>query len=197
MVGFAFRNIAENFLASILLSMSQPFRAGDVVQIGEETGVVQKVTTRGTLLMSFEGNHIQIPNGTVYTSVIRNLTANPNMRLKFHRAGLRLRRRRGRQRVLDALSHPAVLRDPEPMVLLDELGASTVNLKVYFWCDGVANSKLKVRSSVIRLVKRAVEDAGLTMRSGRSPRSHFPGRSPAGRLPGPARPAPRPPFGSA
>ena len=164
-VGFAFRNIAENFLASVLLSMSQPFRAGDVVEIGGETGVVQKVTTRGTWLMSMDGNHIQIPNGTVYTSVIRNVTANPNVRLHFvvgvdYADGVAA----AQQVIADALkSHPAVLPDPEPMVLLDELGASTVNLKVYFWCDGVANGALKVRSSVIRRVKRAVEDAGLTM----------------------------------
>lgn len=164
-VGFAFRNIAENFLASILLSMSQPFRNGDVVQIADSIGVVQKVTTRGTWLMSFDGNHIQIPNGTVYTSVIRNLTANPNVRLNFvvgvdYADGVAA----AQQVIADALrDHPAVLSDPEPMVLLDELGASTVNLKVYFWCDGVANSGLKVRSSVIRRVKRAVEDAGLTM----------------------------------
>ena len=164
-VGFAFRNIAENFLASVLLSMSQPFRAGDVVEIGGETGVVQKVTTRGTWLMSFDGNHIQIPNGTVYTSVIRNLTANPNVRLHFT-VGLDYADAvAGAQGViLDALrSHSAVLSDPEPMALLDELGASTVNLKVYFWCDGVTNSGLKVRSSVIRRVKRAIEANGLTM----------------------------------
>ncbi|NNJ25426.1 hypothetical protein LzC2_14960 [Planctomycetes bacterium LzC2] len=164
-VGFAFRNIAENFLASVLLSMSQPFQAGDVVEIADELGVVQKVTTRGTWLMSLDGNHIQIPNGTVYTSVIRNLTANPNVRQTFivgmdYADGVAV----AQQVIDDALrSHPAVLTEPEPMVLLDELGASTVNLKVYFWCDGVANSGLKVRSSVIRRVKRAVEDAGLTM----------------------------------
>ena len=164
-IGFAFRNIAENFLASVLLSMSQPFRAGDVVEIAGELGVVQKVTTRGTWLMSLDGNHIQIPNGTVYTSVIRNLTANPNVRLDFlvgvdYEDGVAA----AQGVILEALrSHPAVLADPEPLVLLDELGASTVNLRVYFWCDGVANSGPKVRSSVIRRVKRAVEDAGLTM----------------------------------
>ena len=164
-IGFAFRNIAENFLASILLSMSQPFRAGDVVEIDGETGVVQKVTTRGTWLMSFDGNHIQIPNGTVYTSVIRNLTANPNVRLHFA-VGIDYGDGAATAQavIMDALqSHPATLNDPEPLVLLDELGASTVNLKVYFWCDGVRNSGLKVRSSVIRRVKRAIEAAGLTM----------------------------------
>ena len=164
-LGFAFRNIAENFLASVLLSMSQPFRAGDLVEIAGESGVVQKVTTRGTWLMSLDGNHVQIPNGTVYTSVIRNVTANPNIRLSFvvgvdYADGVA-----GAQEViLNALtSHPSVLGDPEPLVLLDELGASTVNLRVYFWCDGVAAAPPKVRSSVIRRVKRAVEAAGLTL----------------------------------
>ena len=164
-LGFAFRNIAENFLASVLLSMSQPFRAGDVVEIDGERGVVQKVTTRGTWLMSLDGNHVQIPNGTVYTSVIRNVTANPGIRLNFV-VGMDYEDSVAEAQavILEALrAHPAVLEDPEPLVLADELGASTVNLRIYFWCDGVANSPLKVRSSVIRAVKRAVMDHGLTM----------------------------------
>ena len=164
-LGFAFRNIAENFLASVLLSMSQPFRAGDVVEIDGERGVVQKVTTRGTWLMSLDGNHVQIPNGTVYTSVIRNVTANPGIRLEFV-VGMDYEDSVAEAQavILGALrDHPAVLSDPEPLVLADELGASTVNLRIYFWCDGVANSPPKVRSSVIRAVKRAVMDNGLTM----------------------------------
>ena len=164
-LGFAFRNIAENFLASVLLSMSQPFRAGDVVEIDGERGVVQKVTTRGTWLMSMDGNHVQIPNGAVYTSVIRNVTANPGIRLNFV-VGMDYEDSvaEAQEVILEALrEHPAVLGDPEPLVLADELGASTVNLRIYFWCDGVANSPLKVRSSVIRAVKRAVMDHGLTM----------------------------------
>ena len=196
-LGFAFRNIAENFLASVLLSMSQPFRPGDVVEIGEELGVVQKVTTRGTWLMSLDGNHIQIPNGTVYTSVIRNVTANPNQRLNFV-VGMDYEDSVAEAQtvILAALrAHPAVLSDPEPLVLADELGASTVNMKVYFWTDGVANSPLKVRSSVIRAVKRAVMDNGLTMPD-EAREVIFPPRRPAaGRLRGadgrPPTPGPR------
>lgn len=82
-VGFAFRDIAENFLASILLSVQTPFHLGDVIEVAGYTGVVQKVTPRGTVLVDFDGNHIQIANSTVYKSTLKNLTANPRRRLNF------------------------------------------------------------------------------------------------------------------
>jgi small conductance mechanosensitive channel len=60
-------------------------------------------------------------------------------------------------------NHPAVLNDPEPSVLVDSLGRSTVDLRVYFWLNGREHSWLKVRSSVIRLVKRAFQKHGISM----------------------------------
>ncbi len=59
--------------------------------------------------------------------------------------------------------HPAVLNDPEPSVLVDSLGRATVNLRVYFWLNGQEHSWLKVRSSVIRLVKIAFQKNGISM----------------------------------
>lgn len=59
--------------------------------------------------------------------------------------------------------HPAVLKSPEPWVLVDGLGSATVNLRVYFWLDGSRYGWLKVRSSVIRLIKRAFQDQKITM----------------------------------
>ena len=164
-VGFAFRNIAENFLASVLLSVNQPFRPGDVVEIDGHLGLVRKVTTRGTLLMSLDGNHVQIPNATVYSAVILNRTANPNLRQDFTLGLDYGDTLTDAQAAIFAVlrEHPAVLDDPEPWVLVDALGAGSVNLKVYFWVDGHAHNALKVRSSVIRLVKRGVEAAGFTM----------------------------------
>jgi small conductance mechanosensitive channel len=59
--------------------------------------------------------------------------------------------------------HPAILNEPEPWVLVEDLGPSTVNLRVYFWLDGGRHSWLKVKSSVIRLVKRAFQDSGISL----------------------------------
>lgn len=82
-LGIAFQDITENFLASILLSIQSPFRTGDLVQINDVTGFVQMLTTRATVLMTQDGNHVQIPNATVYQAIIQNYTSNPNRREDF------------------------------------------------------------------------------------------------------------------
>ncbi|MEM6561551.1 MAG: mechanosensitive ion channel family protein, partial [Planctomycetota bacterium] len=164
-IGFAFRDIAENFLASILISVQTPFQIGDVVEVTGYTGVVQKVTMRGTVLVDFDGNHIQIANATIYKSTIKNFTANPKLRLTFvigigYDASVKL----AQDAALKVLNHhSAVLDDPEPTVLADNLGSSTINMKIYFWIDGSKHNGLKVKSSMIRLVLRALENAGISM----------------------------------
>ena len=164
-IGIAFRDIAENFLASLLISQQNPFRPGDLIEINGHTGYVQKVTTRGTVLMAFDGTYIQIPNATVYKSTIINYTANPSMRLSFtigigyddpipHAQEVALRVLR---------EHPVVLGDPEPMIIAERLGPAAVELGVYFWIDSTTHSFLRVKSSVMRLVKRAFQDAGISL----------------------------------
>ena len=83
-LGFAFRDIAENFLASILISMQPPFQIGDRILVVGHTGFVQRVTARGTLLMTLDGNHVQIPNSIIYKESIVNFTANPLVRQDFN-----------------------------------------------------------------------------------------------------------------
>lgn len=164
-LGFAFRDIAENFLASLLLSIQRPFHLGDVIEVDGNTGVVRKVTSRGTLLIDFDGNHIQIANSTVYKSTIRNFTANPKRRLTFT-VGVGYDDDVAQaQEVLHAMlvAHPAVIDDPEPLVLIEQLGASTVNLRAYFWIDGTEHSMLKVTSSAIRRAKAALTSEGISM----------------------------------
>ena len=60
-------------------------------------------------------------------------------------------------------AHPAVLGDPEPLVLIDRLGAATINLRAYFWYDGTTHNGFKVRSALIRRVKRAFQEQGISM----------------------------------
>jgi small-conductance mechanosensitive channel len=164
-LGIAFRDITENFLASIFLSLQTPFRTGDLVEMVEIIGFVQALTTRVTVIMTLDGNLVQIPNATVYKSNIVNYTSNPNRRVDF---GIGI----GYQDIISEAqtaalkvleNHPAILKDPEPWVLVDSLGSATVNLRVYFWLDSSQHSLLKVKSSVIRLVKRAFQTAGISM----------------------------------
>lgn len=164
-LGIAFREITENFLASIFLTLQQPFRTDDLVEISGTVGFVQRLTARATILMTPEGNHVQIPNAMVYKSLIRNYTSNPNRREDFvigiGNDDIVTLAQAIARKVLD--DHPAVLAEPEPWVLVDSLGKATVNLKVYFWLDGTKHSWLKVRSSVTRQVKRAFQNGGISM----------------------------------
>lgn len=164
-LGFAFRDIAENFLASILISMQRPFRLGDVIEVNGQQGVVQKVTTRGTLMMDFDGNHIQIANSTVYKNTIKNYTANPKMRINFPVGiGYDSSIIKAQEIAMGVLrEHSAVLDDPEPMVLVESLASSTIVIRVYFWIDAIQTSSLKVQSSVMRLVVRAFEQGAISL----------------------------------
>jgi len=164
-VGIAFRDITENFLASIFLSIQRPFETGDLVEIGGVTGYVQQLNIRTTVLLTLDGNIVQVPNAAVYKSALQNFTATPNRRENFV-IGI------GYDDAIDEaqavalkvlVEHPAVLSVPEPWVLADDLGKATVNLRIYFWINGHEHSWLKVRSSVIRLVKRAFQQHGVSM----------------------------------
>lgn len=164
-IGFAFRDIAENFLASLLLSLRQPFRRGDFVDVAGRQGVVHSMNTRSTVLVSPEGNHIQIPNAAVFKATIENFSASPSRRGSFDVGiGYDASISDVQQIILHELSeHDAIAADPEPMVLADTLGAATVTIKIYYWFDGAAISPLKLKSVLIRRVKKALMDAGISM----------------------------------
>ena len=164
-IGIAFRDIMENFLASILISMQRPFQTHDLIEVDGHTGLVQSMTTRGTVLMSLDGNHIQIPNSTIYKNTIQNYTANPNRRGDFVVGiGYDDAIPMAQDVIMQVLTqHPTILRDPPPAVLVEGLGAATVNLQVLFWLDGSQHDYFKTKSSIIRMVKRTLQDAGISM----------------------------------
>jgi small-conductance mechanosensitive channel len=164
-LGIAFRDISENFLASIFLSLQKPFQTGDFIEVAGVQGLVQQLNIRTTVLMTLEGHLLQVPNGAVYKSNIRNYSANWKLRQDFligigYDDDIPLAQELVRK-VLD--EHPAVLNDPEPWVLVDGLGKSTVNLRIYFWFNGREHNDLKVRSSLIRLITAAFHEHGVTM----------------------------------
>ncbi len=164
-LGIAFRDITENFLASIFLSIQNPFRNGDLIEINQNLGYVQRLTMRVTVLMDMNGSHIQIPNATVYKSEIKNYTSNPNRRDSFligisYDTSISTAQEAALKVLKD---HEAVLKDPEPLVLVSSMDSSSINLQIYFWIDGTKYSILKVRSSLIRLVKGAFHERHITI----------------------------------
>lgn len=154
-LGLALKNSFDDYAASILLSIKKPFRPSDWVKIGEYEGIVQKVTSRSTLIIDFAGNHVLMPNSLVYKSIITNKTANPKLRCDFVFGldyGDSIEAAQVAVLGLLAQSH-LVLKDPEPWVLVDELGGSAVNLRVYFWLNAREVSTFKVTSHMLLEIK--------------------------------------------
>jgi small-conductance mechanosensitive channel len=164
-LGFAFKDLIENFLASVLLSMRQPFAPNDFVNVDGFEGVVVRLTSRATVLMTPDGNHIRIPNAMVYKGVILNYTRNPRRRFEFviavaSESDLSAAQQAG-VTILREMS--GVLDEPEPWSQIVEIGDSSIPIRFYGWVDQRATSFARAQSEAVRLVKEGLEAAGFEL----------------------------------
>lgn len=164
-IGFAVRDTVENYIASILLSIRQPFRPKDYVRIQDLEGSVISLTSRATILLDLDGNHIRIPNSTVYKSNITNYSRNPQRRFLFKLgvgpdSNLEQALETGLSRI-KALDF--VLNDPGPDAWIEDIGDSNVVLTFTGWIDQNVTGFLKARSEAVRLVKLALEGSGFSL----------------------------------
>lgn len=161
-IGFAVRDTVENFVASVMLSIRQPFRPNDFVEIDGEQGNVARLTSRATILMSLDGNHVRIPNATVFKSRIINFTRNPERRFEFDlgvdaEADLLP----AQEIALAALGGlDFVLTDPPPKIWIEAVGDSNVIIRVSGWIDQQTTDFAAARGEAIRVTKDALEGAG-------------------------------------
>ena len=164
-VGFAFRNIVENYLAGVLLSARNPFNIGDAIQIGEFTGNVVRLTSRDTVLMTGDGNHLRIPNSTMITSVMTNYTRNPLRRFEFKLSiSADIDLAMVRQLGLTILQQmPGLLDEPAPQVLITDIRNNMVELDFMAWINQHESDYAKARSEAIRLVKGGFSQAGINL----------------------------------
>ena len=164
-VGFAFRDIAENFLASVLLSVRNPFSTGDLIEVDGNTGIVQNLNIRSTVLLTLDGNFVQIPNAIVFKSTIKNYSGTTSRRADFA-VGISYNSSttKAQKLITNVLKqHPAVLNVPEPLVLVEELGAATVNLRIFYWFASATYSPAKINSALLRLTKDALLKGGIEL----------------------------------
>jgi small conductance mechanosensitive channel len=164
-IGFAFKDLVENYMASVLLSLRQPFQPNDHVDIDGFEGKVVRLTSRATVLMTLDGNHIRVPNGRVFKAVILNYSRNPRRRFDFA-VGVAADADLAEAQdvgvgVLQRM--PGVLDDPAPSSAIVELGDSSVPVRFFGWVDQQETNFGRARSEAIRLVKEALEAAGIEL----------------------------------
>ena len=163
-LGFAFKDIAENYIAGVLLSIRRPFNPGDLVRIDAHEGRVVALTSRATQLMTLEGNHLLLPNSLVFKSVLLNYTRNPRRRFDFT---TNVAANRSWHDAMDLgietlRGIDGVLADPAPSALIQELSNDAATLRFMGWINQHENDLAKTRSEAMRLVRRTLRSAGLT-----------------------------------
>ena len=160
-VGFAVRDTVENFIASVMMSLRQPFRPHDFVDIEGNVGTVIRLTSRATILLDQDGNHLRLPNAVVFKAKIVNYTRNATRRFGFGLGidpndDLAEAKRIG----LDTLGRlDFVLDDPPPQVWIAEAGDSTVTMEFYGWLDQRESDFLVARGEALRIVMGALTRA--------------------------------------
>lgn len=164
-LGFAFKDILENYLAGILMSVRQPFAPRDHVVIDGNEGVVVSLTARATILMTLDGNHLRLPNAMVFRSVTLNYTRNPRRRFEFDvgigvNEDLLQAQSLGTQELARV---DGVLGTPPPRAFIQSLGDSNVQLRFHAWMDQRSHDFLQVKSEAIRRTKTSLEAAGMDL----------------------------------
>ena len=165
-IGFAFRDIMQNFLAGILILLSEPFRIGDQIAINNFEGTVEEIQTRATFLKTYDGRRVVIPNANLFTNSVIVNTAFAMRRLEYDIGiGYGDDIARAKAIILDTLEQiDGVLNEPAPLVLTYDLAASTVDLRVRWWINpGRQADVLASRDTVLTELKNALTKAGIDL----------------------------------
>lgn len=164
-VGFAFKDIFQNFMAGLLILFRRPFRLGDQIRSGELEGTVEDINLRATIIKTYDGERVIIPNSDVYSRPVLVRTAYGIRRSRFvvgigygddvHEA---------KQAILAGLEDlPGVLEEPAPWLRTVELAPSSVNLEVFYWTKAQQHEVLRVSDAVATTIKYALDEAGIDM----------------------------------
>ncbi|WP_027157499.1 mechanosensitive ion channel family protein [Methylobacter luteus] len=134
-IGFAFRDILQNFLAGILLLLAEPFRIGDQIILNDFEGTVEDIQTRATFIKTYDGRRVVIPNSNLFTNAVTVNTAYKKRRLQYDISiGYGDDIVRAKRILLDTVREiPEVLDDPPPDALVVALADSSVNIRLRWW----------------------------------------------------------------
>ncbi|MBE9242412.1 mechanosensitive ion channel family protein [Synechocystis salina] len=164
-IGFSLKDILSNYISGVILLAARPFRIQDQIVVGDYEGTVVQIQLRATTMRTYDGRLVYIPNQVVFQSSIINNTASP-MRRSDVMVGVDYDSDLNEVKTLieEALSSiEGIQLEPAPMVLVHELAASTINLKVRFWVDSRQQSFLQVTSTVTQAVKEKLASAQIEM----------------------------------
>ncbi|MCJ8140021.1 mechanosensitive ion channel family protein [Falsirhodobacter halotolerans] len=164
-IGFAFKDILQNWLAGLLLLLGQPFRPGDQIVVNGYEGTVKRIETRATILTTYDGRDAIIPNADVYSTAVTVNTAHETRRSDYDVGiGYGDDIEQARKVILACFEGlDTVEAKPAPEVLVWDLASSTVNLRVRWWTNSRRTDVVHVKAVLLERIKYALDKAGIDM----------------------------------
>lgn len=165
-IGFAFRDILQNFLAGILILLTEPFQLDDQIVFKEFEGTVENIETRATTIRTYDGRRIVIPNAELFTNSVTVNTAFDHRRLEYDVGiGYGDDIDQAKQLILEAIaSVDNVLQSPAPDALVMELAGSSVNIRARWWIKPPRRADaLDMQDQVLTAIKNKLTANGIDL----------------------------------
>ena len=144
-IGFGLQNIVSNFVSGLILLAERPFKVGDWVVAGANSGMVKKISVRATEIETFQRQTVIVPNSEFINSAVGNWTH----RNKLGRIDVKINVAYGTDarraaEVMDAVvrSHPLVLKNPEPFVVFLNFGPLALEFELRFFLADILNANV-------------------------------------------------------
>ncbi|WP_279483857.1 mechanosensitive ion channel family protein [Aureimonas sp. SK2] len=164
-IGFAFKDILQNWLAGLLILIQRPFGVGDQIVVNGYEGTVEWIETRATIIAMYDGRRAIIPNANVYSNAVTVNTARPTRRSQYDVGiGYGDDIEGARKAILEAIAKvPGLEADPAPEVLVWDLAGSAVNLRVRWWTQSKRTNVVHIQAAVLEAIKGALDSVGIDM----------------------------------
>lgn len=164
-IGFAFRDILQNFLAGILILLTEPFKMHDQIIVGDYEGTVEDIQIRATYLRTYDNRRVVIPNSDLFTGSVTVNTAYANRRSEYSVGiGYGDDIAAAQELCLEVMrSTEGVLEYPAPDTVMTEMGDSAIIFLVRWWTNPRQANVLKVQNQVLRGIKNRLTEEGFNI----------------------------------
>jgi len=162
-IGFGLQNVVSNFVSGLILAFERPIREGDLIQLETLTGEVRRIGFRATIVRTYEGAEVIVPNASLISKDVVNWTLSDQQRRLSVSVGTAYGTDPDQVKalLLDATrKHPSVLRSPEPVALFIGFGDSALNFEVRFWTVDADRVSI-IKSEVTGTINAALAAAGI------------------------------------
>lgn len=160
-IGFASQKIVSNVISGVFLIVERPVKIGQQISVEGVAGIVEDIHIISTIIRTYDGLYVRVPNEKVFTGNITNYVANVVRRFEYI-IGIRYSDNADRAiEIIKGLieNHPFALIEPKPQVFVDNLGDNAVNIVVRIWAP--ATEWYNVKMELLYKIKKTLEEYGI------------------------------------